>query len=137
MSRNLATTCCKRCRAPSVYLEEAPRLITEGEADCHLDEYRGMKVANATCPRCQARYLAWVCNPPHFGGWINTGGGGYFDLSYRSTFNDESGLDDLPKPDVLVEMDELLDRAIALTILTTGTLARARNLLAECLGWVE
>lgn len=131
MSRNLATTCCHRCRAPSVCLDEEPRLITEAEAGCHFYEYLGMKVAHATCPRCQARYLAWV--QPSC--WVCDAG--YFALSYRSTFNNEPGLDDLPKPDILVELDEQLKYVPLDDAACTAVMAHARNLLAKCLGWVE
>lgn len=131
MSRNLAMTCCDRCRAPSVRLDEAPRLITVAEAGPYYNEYRSLKVANATCPRCQAQYLAWVSGLPHYYCWVDPDDG-YFDLSYRSTFNDEPGLDDLPKPNILVELDEQIGRQ---GISTTDTLVRAWNALAECLGW--
>ena len=133
MSRNLASTNCDRCGATRIILDESPRLITRRDAGRYAEEYSGMKVANATCPRCQAQYLAWVSDCPH-GGWIDPDDA-YFDLSYRSTFNDEPGMRDLPKPIILDELDERLEYAVSLGALTTGTLVRARDVIAECLGW--
>lgn len=135
MSRNLANTSCDRCGASSVRLDEAPRLITKIEAGYYFDEYRGMKVANATCPRCQARYLAWVSDLPRSGGWVDPDAI-YFDLSYRSTFNDEPSVRDLPKPDILEELDERLKCVPLDDHDTTVTITRARSLLATCLGWM-
>jgi hypothetical protein len=58
-----------------------------------------MLVANAVCPSCQAQYLAW-CRAPNTwsGSWGKDHEGQFFDLSYRSSFNDEPGsISDLPK----------------------------------------
>ena len=126
MSRNLAMATCERCHS-SVELEEAARPITEQEAGPYFEAYTGMLVANATCPRCQARYLAWVR------AWACEAS--YFDLSYRSTFNDEPGPGDLPKPDLLVELDQLLKHVPLDDHDATVTITRARYALAECLGW--
>lgn len=99
MSRNLCRTDCYFCNDDVVLVEE-PRDITEKEAGAHYETYKGMLVANAECPSCLAKYLAWVnefrCNAkPRHVEW-----GKFFDLSFRSTFNDEPGKDDLPKYEI-------------------------------------
>lgn len=115
MSRNLCKTNCDACPAPFVALEETPRPIRKEEAGVYFDEFQGMLVANATCPACEAQYLAWVDERPRKP--IRLPGGSmyfperfvdpefdslpYVDLSYRSSFNDEpGGVDDLPKYEV-------------------------------------
>lgn len=52
-----------------------------------------MLVANATCPGCSAEYLAWMYDIP---GRRHRKEGGIQDLSFRSTFDDEPGIPDLP-----------------------------------------
>jgi len=101
MSRNLCQTYCAFCPAPdTIKLVEEPRQITGEEACGYFEEYEGLVVANAECTLCEAKYLAWVherhrvrnpCTrlrpdaaPP------------FFDLSFRSTFNDEPGDEDMP-----------------------------------------
>lgn len=100
MSRNICDTVCQHCEH-EVDLVEEPRSITEDEAGPYFEEYRTMTVANAECPACKAKYLAWV-HPPTKG--IHAGhcyhDGLVYDLSYRSTFNDEPGEADLPEYEV-------------------------------------
>lgn len=99
MSRNLCKTGCDFC-SDTPLLSEEPREITEQDCGPHMfPEYAGMKVANAECPSCCAKYLAWVTAPRSWGQW-RLGERAFFDLSFRSTFNDEPGLDDLPLFDV-------------------------------------
>jgi len=134
VSRNLCSTECHRCDS-EVDLDEAPRFILPTEAGVYFDEFDGMLVANATCPRCGARYLAWCADVP---------GRAYprrpdfdmkyFDLSYRSTFNDEPGPDDLPKPTVLAELDNWL---ASNGQMGNGRVEEAREALAEMLGWTD
>lgn len=100
MSRNLARTDCAFCSG-TVALGEVPRPITLGEAGVYLDEYRGMLVARAECVDCEAKYLAWVqppAGPPHWGRPTLplTEPAPFYDLSFRSTFNDEHGPADVP-----------------------------------------
>lgn len=104
MSRNLCATECYFCRG-RVVLEEAPRPIVEAEAGRYFDEYEGMLVANAHCYECRAKYLAWVDGSGRHGGTCGdrypssagyADGQTFGDLSFRSTFNDEFGQDDLP-----------------------------------------
>jgi hypothetical protein len=56
-------------------------------------------VAAATCAKCGAKYLAWVDDRAMrrpLGASHRFVGDLFFDLSFRSTFNDEPGPDDLP-----------------------------------------
>jgi hypothetical protein len=57
-----------------------------------------MSVANAECPVCKAKYLAWVYPPTkgRHAGRSYYHNGAFYDLSFRSTFNDEPGESDLP-----------------------------------------
>ncbi len=103
MSRNLADTTCAGCRWGDVRLVETPRPITEAEAGCYFPEYEGMVVANAQCLLCEAKYLAWVDEATKLrrhGYERRPVDGPFVDLSWRSTFNDEPGADDLPAFDV-------------------------------------
>ena len=92
MSRNLARTDCRECGGDVIHEEEA-RPIAFNEAGAYFDEYEGMLVARARCVRCEAQYLAW-CGGRHQ--WRHSCAQGHFDLSYRSTFNDEPDPEDLP-----------------------------------------
>lgn len=96
MSRNLGYTLCDRCGS-DVRLEETPRYITPEEAGPYFRNYHGMLVANAVCWDCGARYLAWM----NYHGLPAPEDGRPVDLSYRSTFNDEPGPDDLPVPEFM------------------------------------
>lgn len=93
MSRNIGDICCKFCTG-RVVLEELFRHITQEEANGYYRNYMNMPVANAHCDDCEAKYLAWG---------VSTGlvrrieEYGFFDLSFRSTFNDEPGPADMPK----------------------------------------
>lgn len=98
VSRNLSKTECAQC-GNVVTLDERPRPITKEEAGAYFDEYRSMLVANATCRSCGALYLAW-CSPPSHWRWnwnhfTPSEGDEFFDLSYRSAFNDEPDPEDL------------------------------------------
>lgn len=110
MSRNLCQIECAVCGAEPITLCEDGRPITKREAGVYFREYEGMLVADAECPDCQARYLAWVKPAPGhketFGYWEY----GYYDLSYRSTFNDEPSDEDLPVPDVVKAAQRLMDQ---------------------------
>ena len=114
MSRNLGTTSCPRCHAPEVTLEEPPRPIFKKEAGRYWEEYKGMLVAKATCPDCEARFLAW-CSVPAI--WHRHGYQGgppplpYHDMSYRSTFNDEPAPEDIPMPKILDRIADPVARA--------------------------
>ena len=104
MSRNLGRTDCRKCMGV-VVLEEAPRLLTRDDVGAHIESrggysYAGMIGAKAICEDCGAKYIAW-CSLDDCEGygsfyWSRPKEGPFFDLSYRSTFNDEAGPDDLP-----------------------------------------
>lgn len=99
MSRNLCRTSCCFCPGVPVAVE-APRLITEADAGPYFQEYKGMTVAHAECPECEAKYLAWLKDSPQwcskYGRPAEGDGVAPFDLSFRSTFNDEPDAQDLP-----------------------------------------
>lgn len=103
MSRNLAQANCYFC-GEEVVKEEAPRPVTREEVGAYWNlrdgySFEGMICANAKCHICGAKYLAWIdlsaCvgygrpEGPNHDGTIR-------DLSFRSTFNDEPGNDDMP-----------------------------------------
>jgi len=103
MSRNLLRTDCYFCNG-RVVVEEAPRPILETEARVYFygpHGYEGMLVANARCFECEAKYLAWVDETTkaskHHYDRKSDNNEAFFDLSFRSTFNDEPGENDLPE----------------------------------------
>ena len=99
MSRNIGIAECDRCGVTPV-LSERPRKITRKDACKFYEEFEGLIVAHAVCPQCGARYLAWVNEKKRkrksFSPRAPIKGVGFFDLSYRSTFNEEPGPKDLP-----------------------------------------
>lgn len=107
MSRNLSTTSCEFCSG-EVRLAEPARPITRDDCGVYYDThegygYAGAVVANAECVDCLAKYLAWIdlsaCAGYGQYKWTcrsTEEGKEFFDLSFRSTFNDEPGEEDLP-----------------------------------------
>jgi hypothetical protein len=107
MSRNLGRTDCYFCHG-EVVLVEPERLITRDDCGGYYDDrgggyaYAGAIVASAECKTCLAKYLAWInmtaCkgygSHPYF---ERSKDAPFFDLSFRSTFNDEPGEEDLPE----------------------------------------
>lgn len=91
MSRNLGRVDCARCGG-TVRLVEPPRPITEQDAGAYFTEHRGRWVAHAECHTCAAKYLAWLTGQVLERADARL----HYDLSYRSTFDDEPGPDDLP-----------------------------------------
>lgn len=95
MSRNLCRTDCVHCKNSDFELGKSYPV-----ADDHPYN-SGMVVSNATCKTCGTKYIAWI-------GPTSDGYGardcdrylirehGFYDLSYRSTFDDEPGDDDIP-----------------------------------------
>lgn len=95
MSRNLCTTTCDECDS-EIEVEEPPRPITREEAGVYFAEFEGMHVANAHCPKCRTKYLAWFTRRSPFGDLrLGEVGSEHNDLSYRSSFDDEPGESDL------------------------------------------
>lgn len=112
MSRNLGITHCHQCGG-DVALEEEPRPITRDDAGPYFDEYHRKRliVANASCPDCRAKYLAWVSSS--IGGHLSPSDvdwmpGRFVDLSYRHAFNDEPDREDI------AEISTLAARALRL-----------------------
>ena len=89
VSRNLGTS---ECHGP-VAVEETPRPITRAEAGPYYDEHRGLPFANAHCPVCGAKYLAWFSR---WNGFSFVPTDEVRDLSYRRAFNDEPHPEDEP-----------------------------------------
>lgn len=93
MSRNLANgNVCDFCNEAQVVIVGPAALITEEQAGAYFAEYDvlDLKVADAECKLCLAKYLAWVS-------WSKSAAvEPLFDLSFRSTFNDAPGDADLP-----------------------------------------
>lgn len=82
----------------AVVVEEPPRHLTKEEAGPYYKEFCERLFANAHCPACGAKYLAW------FSKWV---GGRRFedtevvaDLSFRAAFNDEPLPEDMPTHEV-------------------------------------
>lgn len=108
MSRNLGQTDCDFCHG-EVVLEEPARPITKEDAGAYFEEYAKQKltVAKAHCKECEAPYLAWVDQPgyrrqcrisdPRWNQYQGCYDGTHFDLSHRQSFDDEPGLQDVPK----------------------------------------
>lgn len=95
MSRNIGST---ECHGP-VVVEETPRPITPAEAGVYYEEYRALRVANAHCPVCGAKYLAWFSRWAFMARqWIDSDE--VCDLSYRRAFDDEPHPDDMPTHEV-------------------------------------
>lgn len=95
MSRNLAKRECSRCESKVAICGPIYRLPRDHFA-CP-----DMLVADADCTVCQAHYTAWL-GPTHdrIGtrehDLENVRCFGFYDLSYRASFNDEPGKGDLP-----------------------------------------
>lgn len=97
MSRNLCRTDCRTCDS-KVTLCGVPY-----KGDGHYCE--GLWLADAACTVCGTKYTAWIGPSPEGYGDRSTDrdlvrAHGFYDLSYRSTFNDEAGEGDLPKEKV-------------------------------------
>lgn len=61
--------------------------------------------------------------------------GDYYDLSYRSTFNDEPGSEDIPKPDIIKAIDERIVDLATMRIQLGEPWLSVRALLCDLLGW--
>lgn len=105
MSRNLMRTDCDFCQGVVALVEE-PRRVTREDVGGYFETrggfgFAGMVAAHAACIDCEAQYLAWV-SVDDCDGYRGQLGGcpdgcRFFDLSFRSTFNDEPGPEDMPR----------------------------------------
>lgn len=86
MSRNLCRTDCARCGG-DVRLSGIPYAYT-------LNGDASFTIADADCADCGAKYSAWINDSYSKAQWRTPEG--FYDLSYRSSFNDEPGPGDLP-----------------------------------------
>lgn len=73
-----------------------PRLFDRLKS-CYYEEYRTMTVRDAECPVCLAQYLAWVLPAKGHSPTQPSRYPTHYDLSFRSTFNDEPGDRDVPR----------------------------------------
>jgi len=93
MSKNLGRADCEVCGS-KVEITGIP--YARGD---NLPEYEGMHVADADCTVCGAKYTAWIgplSDDKHGFDFDDFQKHGFWDLSYRSTFNDEPGEGDAP-----------------------------------------
>lgn len=103
MSRNLGQRDCHFCPG-DIKLLEAPRPIAREDCGVYFKEYDGMMVAKAHCTACLAKYIAWVSGGMYSNRPQLEEGQTHHDLSFRSTFNDEPGEDDLPRYKVTTKL---------------------------------
>lgn len=106
MSRNLGRTDCDQCGC-DVVKASPNRACAEADSGAYR-EFWGMTISDAECSACGAKYTAWVDMRGseqftryygHYQYDVREGRydpGRFFDLSYRSTFNDEPGHEDMP-----------------------------------------
>ncbi len=91
MSRNLARTDCRICTC-AVKITGLPMVSNIA--------YDGLSIvfAHAECVACKAKYSAWLHSHSDQGRTSHRTDptGIFYDLSFRSTFNDEPGKDDVP-----------------------------------------
>lgn len=102
MSRNLCRINCRTCNGKVVLSGIPYQLAPKHGPYCH-----GLWVADATCKECGTKYTAWIGPSTDSYGWRaidlqSVAHFGFYDLSYRGTFNDEPGEDDVPKEKVQV-----------------------------------
>jgi hypothetical protein len=100
MSRNLGYgDHCGQCSAAVKVVGETKSFGEVRPNSPYLPEYHAMMVADAECPDCGAKYLAWMTYGQYGGSDVP------IDLSYRSTFNDEPGEADMPDPERLAQTE--------------------------------
>ncbi len=133
MSKNIGSKDCRNCGLVDTVVIIGAQMAWEqyyaweGEAAKH---FRGMQIAQAECQYCQTRYMAWVWpsanmvweRPTFKPEWSmdDPPEKRFYDLSYRSTFNDEPGPSDIrrkqpPNPvkllNIMAEIKTLLESA--------------------------
>ena len=95
MSRNLGRTNCKFCDG-KVGLVESPRRATDDDTGKWPgDVYHELTIAHAECEDCHGKYTAWIKLPSWKRDHLTDVEHPFFDLSFRSSFNDEPDPDDL------------------------------------------
>ncbi len=108
MSRNLGATSCRFCDGEPKLVEPARPVTLQDVPSVYFGEYLGLIVAHAECEDCGAKYLAWLDGTHMRGGFgypkPQTNPDGTLrvgDLSFRSSFNDEPGPEDMPAWEVI------------------------------------
>lgn len=97
MSRNLDKTICAICSC-AVEITGAPYVKQFPLGPAEEAGYLTVVVADAECKVCGAKYSAWL-NEPHRQKSVAHRmhpTGGFYDLSFRASFNDEPGEGDAP-----------------------------------------
>ncbi len=97
MSRNLCATECQQCGSRVK--------ITGPSYKYNYCDSWSVLLADAECEICGTQYSAWTGpTSDHMDRDINRDlvERGFYDLSYRSTFNDEPGDDDIPAKQISV-----------------------------------
>ena len=97
--RRLETTKCVYCKGDVAKVEK-PRQITKKEAGPTYEHVKCLVVANAMCLACRAKYLAWIDARAVVDGAprpYSRCSDSIMDLSFRSTFSDKLGPDDMPE----------------------------------------
>lgn len=77
---------CRFCGSELKLTPDTERVGLQDDS-AYSRQFRDRAFADADCPMCEAKYTAWMDD------------GVITDTSFRSTFNDEPGPDDLPKWD--------------------------------------
>jgi hypothetical protein len=103
MSRNLCRTDCRQCDG-RVVMDGLLRQETYGEFSIW-----GVFGCDAVCEDCGTKYFAWVAEKNRQGHAPRLTEDGFYDLSYRSSFNDEPGEGDIPAGGVVVRYERVVE----------------------------
>jgi hypothetical protein len=116
VSRNLGRSNCRFCSG-AVKCIESPRHVTvDDTSTSYFADCDGLIVARAECEDCVGKYLAWLSTPKSWGRYRPEDANVQLDeelvpiirdLSFRSTFNDEPGEDDLPLYEIVVKRERI------------------------------
>lgn len=103
MSRNISGTECEQCDVKESVAITGQLFFYEERfqdmPESWMQHFKGTVMADATCQYCDTKYIAWIKPSPNYHGYRETENDrGFYDLSYRSSFNDEPGKDDIPQP---------------------------------------
>lgn len=99
MSRNCGTAGCYACDGRLRVDGAAQSFTALFPASSMRGEYGGHDFVPLVCEDCEAKFLGWVTRNTG-AGEAEDGGITWYDVSWRSSFNDEPGPDDIPKWDV-------------------------------------
>lgn len=107
----MCRTDCRFCDGTVVCIESPRPVVVADTGASNFDGCAGLIVARAECVDCEGKYLAWL-NHPRSWGHARTEdihvqlddnlAPVIRDLSFRSSFNDEPGENDLPRHEIVV-----------------------------------